>query len=140
MRWTSLLVLSAVLFAGCNEYGYRYEPRPQILASPIFADYHDRGSSVDILVDTDALQLKQIEIVRADGTVVEPTGIDFPRFKPALLAGTDDAVYGPDMAQGPTVAHFDKAAIGAGPWTVQANIVGVPPVTISVGGPGPSNR
>jgi len=135
MRWQAVALLGIFgIMGGCNEYGYRYEPHPQVMYSPIHADYREQGDKVDILVDTDGLRLENIDVMNADGTRVKPMGIDYPAFSSELMRGTEDEIYGPDLAQGPTVAHFDKSAIGPGPWNVQVNILDVPPETIEVGG------
>jgi hypothetical protein len=85
------------------------------------------------MIDTDGLRPDHVEIVKSDGSAVAPTGVDYPAFKPELMRGVQEEIYGPELAQGPTVAHFDKSAVGAGPWTVRVDIEAVPEENIRVG-------
>ncbi len=134
MRYRPLAALMLAFLAGCgSQYGYRYQPHPQVLYTPIFADYRDHGDTVDILVDTNGMRLTHIDIATADGKNIEPTKIDFPVFRSDIMRGTQEQVYGPELAQGPTIAHFDKSAVGPGPWNVHLKIRAAPYETIRVG-------
>jgi len=135
MRWIIWAVLHAALLSGCSAYGYRYQPRAQPLQGMVFADYRAQRNDVAIFVDTGGLRLMHIYITTDSGQTVAAQRIDYPVFAPELLRGTRDELYGPDLAQGPTIAHFDKDAVGSGPWNVRIEIQGVPPVTFRVGGP-----
>ena len=137
MSWKaqSVVVAGLAFLTGCNQYALRYQPHPQVLASPIFADYRVQPQSVDIVVDTNGMRLEQIAVVEPDGRVIHPTSIDYPPFKSDLVQGVDTPINGPEFAQGPTVSHFDKSAIGPAPWKIQVAIQTLPEETISVGEP-----
>jgi hypothetical protein len=128
---------AAMLFlVGCNQYGYRYQPHAQMTLSPIHADYRIEPKSVDILVDTNGMKLNNIAIAKSDGELVQPTSVDTPTFKPQYDTGNEVTMASPaEFAQGPTVAHFDKNAIGPGPWDVHVDINSMSSKTIRVGGP-----
>jgi hypothetical protein len=135
MRYRVLAALTlALLASGCgSQYGYRYQPHPQVLYTPLYADYRDYGDTIDILVDTNGMQLTHIDIAGPEGKTVDPTKIDMPQFKSELMRGIQEEIYGPERAQGPTIAHFDKAAIGPRPWRVHVKTRAAPYVTILVG-------
>jgi len=134
MKRKLLSLVVPVVLLGCSSYGYRYQPHPQVLGSPVFADYREQAQDVDILVDTDGLRLQDVAIARSDGTLVKPSHIDYPQFKPELIQGNQEEIYGPELADSPTVAHFAKDAIGPAPWNVKVKIQDIPPTTILVGG------
>jgi hypothetical protein len=130
------LALAGAL-GGCNEYHYRYEPVQQPALAPMFADYREHEGILDILVDTHGRRLTAARLQTQEGSTVEPTGIDYPVFQRDLIggmAGYKDPRYGADIAQGPTVVHFDLTAAGPGPWRVELDVLGVGRVSIVVGG------
>jgi hypothetical protein len=127
-----MLVIGATAWGGCNQYGYRYQPHPQLEFNPIYADYCEQPEQLDILIDTHGRRLDSIEITKADGTVIAPVSIDYPPFKGERIGGDSDS-YTAEISQGPTVAHFDKSAVGQGPWNVRVQLLGFDPVVIRVG-------
>lgn len=126
---------TAVLFlVGCNEYGYRYQPHAQMISKPIYADYRVQPKSVDILVDTNGMKLNTVAIAKPDGQIVKPISVDYPVFASQYDPGNEVTMRSSaEFAQGPTVAHFDKTAIGPGPWDVQVDINAMSSYTIRVG-------
>ena len=128
---------TAVLFlVGCNQYGYRYQPSAQVITGPIYADYRVGPKSVDILVDTNGLKLDNVAIAKPDGEIVKPTSVDYPAFEHEYEPGDSLNNMSPgEFAQGPTVAHFDKTAIGPGPWDVHVDINSMSPKSIRIGEP-----
>ena len=119
-----------LLLAGCSEYGYRYAAHPQQPVNPIFADDRVHGDTLDVLVDTNGGRLDSVSILSHDGIRVDPQKIDYPTFEAERVRGIRDEVYGPTLATGPTIAHFDKAALGPPPWNADIKVQGVPPVTV----------
>jgi hypothetical protein len=133
-RVIPILAVLAML-AGCNQYGYRYKPlSAQMFDPPYFADYRQQANTVDLLLDTHGRKLQTIQITNRDGSIVKPIGIDYPAFVARPVGGTATPIAGPERADGPTVAHFDKAAIGPQPWTIQAKLEGASPLVFRVGG------
>src|SRR5271154_3838816 len=124
--FASLLLLN--VFCGCSEYGYRYQPHPQDWSNLVFADYRIDGDTIDILVDTNGFMLQKVSILKADGMFAKPTSIDYPQFEDELLQGNGILIHGPKLAQGPTIAHFNKAEIGSPPWEVHLDIQEMHPV------------
>ncbi len=63
----------------------------------------------------------------------DPTTISYPKFEDEMVQSGGYMLHGPNLAQGPTVAHFDKASLGPAPWDVHLEIQGINPMTIPVG-------
>jgi len=130
-----ILVLLPAVLGGCDQYGYRYKPvGDSTFYDPVSADYRETEKTLDVLVDTRGRRLDRIRIARSDGTLVDPTGMDYPPFVSRIIGGTAVPIEGPERADGPTVAHFDKKAIGPKPWAVHAEVRGLPAVLFQMGG------
>ncbi|HUO08892.1 MAG TPA: hypothetical protein VM008_11365 [Phycisphaerae bacterium] len=127
--WMSLVVL---LCASCSEYGYRYKPEQHSLR-PIYADYRVQHDNVDIMVDTNGARLQSIFILKRDTLEAKPKSVDYPKFEDEMMQSGGYMIHGPSMADGPTIAHFDRQEIGAPPWEVHVSIEGIGQLTIMVG-------
>ena len=130
---TLLMLTLALWCAGCSEYGYRFHPHPQDPLNLVFLDYKIHDDVVDILVDTNGMRLQTIYAVNKATMRVDPKSVTYPPFEDEMMTSGGYLIHGPSLAQGPTIAHFDKASLGPAPWEVHLDVQGLKPSIASVG-------
>ena len=118
-----------LLLAACNTYNYPHKPTQQPLLAPMFAKVVDSaGDYLDFYIDTHGRKLLGASIYPPNAMPISADDIVYPKFKADTIGGPmegEDPRYGAEMAQGPTIARFKKAALGAPPYRLALWVQGV---------------
>jgi len=139
-KFIGTALLAAIVLCGCgNPYHLKYEAMPQPKDANLFADISHLSDGIEVSVDTDGRRLEEIFIKKADGTVVHPEIINFPKFEKSASVGTGVGVgigpvgvgtgvgvpVGPERARGVTTARFKASEIGESPWELHVKVHGI---------------
>jgi hypothetical protein len=147
---TASSILLALVVAGCARPTLPYTPVEQPRGARVSAAYHTLIDRLVIELDTDGRRVERAWIVKPDGSSVPPVSIEHPAMADTSTGGgawTGRGAVGAGIGvgvpvtassggiAGTTLVTFPLAAAGPGPWPVHAKLVGLPEVTIAVGGP-----
>jgi len=152
MKYTALLLTTVLVVGGCTTHELRYKPDATDENVPVSADYELEPNGLYVYVASQGSRVESVTLVGDDGSQVVAEKILRPKpgMRRQLGIASRSQVAGGSLKQSHgagvgmsggvaddgspehTVAIFNAAAAGSGPWRLRVKLTGFPEADIDL--------